>query len=291
MQNGAPPETRLNRILDYFTMLGFALKYGKTLSSIASLYYLAQLKPGLVYRDLSRYAPEKIHLIAFRAGAGRLWKIHVRDNGQDAPMLVEFFRNDRLAGLRELHWKPKVIYDLGANIGIASLSLATLCPEARIYGFEPMPANYEICSQNYLNMNNARAFNCAVGASSGTMGFEVTDDPRGGRLATDTSLKTVNPTKRIEVAVWTIADLVEVKGLAPPDFLKVDVEGAELDVLHGLGNYAKGIRQMHIETHSTALRDKCADWLAQNGFQIEEEFRYTADLGALWAGRGGHLQG
>ncbi|HKW28971.1 MAG TPA: FkbM family methyltransferase [Verrucomicrobiae bacterium] len=203
-------------------------------------------------------------------------------------MLVEFFRNDRLAGLRELNWKPKVIYDLGANIGIASLSLAALCPEARIYGFEPMPANYEICSQNYLNLNKAQAFNCAVGASSGTMGFEVTDDPRGGHLAGNSSPKSA---KKIEVAVWSVADLVDVKGLTPPDFLKVDVEGAELDVLHGLGNYAKGIRQMHIETHSTALRDKCADWLAHNGFQIEEEFRYTADLGALWAGRAGHLRG
>jgi FkbM family methyltransferase len=283
MQNHPRPETRLDRFLEYFTMLGFALKHGNSLSSIASLYYLAKLKRGLVYRNWSRYAPEKIHLISFRAGTGRLWDIHVRDNGQDAPMLVEFFRNDRLAELRELKRKPKVIYDLGANIGIASLSLATVCPEARIYGFEPIPANYEICSQNYSNLTNAQALNCAVGSSSGTMAFEVTDDPRGGHLAINTSVKPVNSTKRIEVAVWTIADLVEIQGLAPPDFLKVDVEGAELDVLHGLGVYAKGIKQMHIETHSAELRDKCAHWLDQNAFSIEDEFRYTADLGAFWA--------
>ena len=285
MQNGAPPETRLDRFLEYFVMLGFAFKHGNSPQSMASLYYLAKLKRGLVYRNLSQYVPEKIQRISFRAGTGKPWDIYIRDNGQDAPMLVEFFRNDRLARLRQLEPKPKVIYDLGANIGIASLSLAAQCPEARIYGFEPIPANYEICSQNYLNLTNAQALNCAVGPSSGRMNFEVTDDPRGGHLSGNSSPKSANSIKRIEVVVWSVADLVEVKGLAPPDFLKVDVEGAEADVLNGLGIYAKGIKQMHIETHSIALRDKCVDWLVHNGFQIEEEFRYTADLGALWAKR------
>jgi FkbM family methyltransferase len=283
MLNDPPPETRLDRFLDYFTMLGFAFKRGHSLRSMASLYYFAQLKRGLVYRNLSRYAPEKIHRISFRSGTGKLWDIYVRDNGQDAHMLAEFFKNGRLARLRELEPKPKVIYDLGANIGIASLALATLCPDARVYGFEPIPANYEICSQNFANLTNAQALNCAVGSSSGTMDFEVTDDPRGGHLPTDTSVKSAKSIERVEVAVWTIADLVKIKGLAPPDFLKVDVEGAEVDVLKGLGVYAQGIKQMHIETHSPKLRDECARWLGLNGFGIEEEFRYSADLGALWA--------
>jgi FkbM family methyltransferase len=285
MQNGAPPETRLDRFLEYFATLRFAVKHGNSLQSMASLYYLAKLKRGLVYRNLSRYAPEKIHRISFRAGTGKLWDIYVRDNGQDAPMLVEFFRNDRLAQLRESEPKPKVIYDLGANIGIASLSLATLCPDAHIYGFEPIPANFEICSRNYSNLANAQALNCAVGASSGMMGFEVTDDPRGGHLAGNTSIRPANSHKRIEVAVWTVADLVEVKGLVPPDFLKVDVEGAELDVLNGLGVYVKSIKQIHIETHSTKLRDECVRWLGLNGFNIDEELHYSKDLGSLWANK------
>src|SRR5215469_16258385 len=109
MQNGAHSETRHDRFREYFGMLGFALKHGNSLRSMASLYYLAKLKRGLVYRKLSRYAPEKIHRISFRPGTGKRWDLYVRDNGQDAPMLVEFFRNDRLAQLGELESKPKVI--------------------------------------------------------------------------------------------------------------------------------------------------------------------------------------
>jgi FkbM family methyltransferase len=285
MQSDPLPETRFDRFLEYFRVLGFALKHGNSPSSIASLYHFAKLKRGLVYRNLARYTPEKIHQISFRAGAGRVWGIQVRDNGQDAPMLVEFFRNSTLAELQRPEWKPRVIYDLGANIGIASMSLAALFPNARIYGFEPEPANYEICSQNYSNLPNAQALNCAVGSSSGTMIFEITDDARGGRLTANAVINTIHQIKRIDVAVWTVEDLVKIKGLAPPDFLKVDVEGAELDVLNGLGFCAKGIKQMHIETHSSELRDKCVGWLSLNGFEIKKELRYTQILGALWAER------
>jgi FkbM family methyltransferase len=283
MQDDPRPETRLSRFLEYFSMLGFAFRHGKTLPSMAKLYYLPQLKRGLVYRRLARYAPEKIHRITFRAGRESIWDVHVRDNGQDAQMLVEFFKYNIWARLKGLGPEPKVIYDLGANIGISSLFLATLCPKARIYGFEPMPANYELCVRNLSNLTNAQVFNCAVGASSGTMSFEITDDPRAGHLAGSRSLESLHSSSRIEVAVCSVADLVEVKGLVPPDFLKVDVEGAELDVLNGLGVYAKGINQMHIETHSTKLHQECARWLQLNGFGVVEEIHYSEDLGGFLA--------
>lgn len=284
MQKHPSRKTFADQLSSYFNILGFALEHGSSLSSVASLCYLIKIRPGLVYRGWARFAPERICHLSFRSGMGKIWDIYVRDNGQDAPMLVEFFQSDRLAEMEKLKWKPHVIYDLGANIGIASLSLARLCPEARIYGFEPVPANFKICSLNYLNLPNAQPFNCAVGSSSGTTNFEfASNDLRGGHLTGSTANNPPISGKKIDVAVWTIADLVEIKGLSPPDFLKVDVEGAELDVLNGLGGYADGIKQMHIETHSAKLRDECVRWLGLNGFSIEEEFRYTTELGALWA--------
>ena len=40
--------------------------------------------------------------------------------------------------------KPKVIFDIGGNIGITSVYLASLFPEAQIYTFEPLKENFEI---------------------------------------------------------------------------------------------------------------------------------------------------
>lgn len=277
-------QTRFDRWRSYFTALRFAVEHGGSLVSAARLYYLAKLKPNLVYRGLMAFAPDRIHCIPFRVAVGKTWNLYVRDNGQDAPMLLEFFKNGRLAEIEKLNWKPRVIYDLGANIGIASLSLSTFNPDARIYGFEPVPANFEICRQNYSNLTTGQVFNCAVGFPSGTMSFEFNQsDLRGGRLVTNPSLRSSAPQQSVEVEVWSIADLIDRKGLEPPDVLKVDVEGAELDVLRGLGAYAKTVRLLHIETHSFELRKDCVSWLDGNGFKIIQEFRYSASMGALWA--------
>lgn len=273
------------RRLDYFTILWFALKHGGSLPSSASLYYLAKLKQGLVFRGVAQFDPAKIWRVPFRVVAGKIWNIHLRDNGHDAHLLVQFFKHGILLEMERQSWRPQVIYDLGANIGIASLSLATLYPEARIYGFEPVPANFEICFLNYSNLTNARAFNCAVGSFTGKMNFELSTDPEAGCLTTNADGGRLNSDKHIEVEVWTVAALVETKGLLPPDFLKVDVEGAELDVLNGLGVYAKGVKQIHLETHSIELKDKCVRWLNANGFTIEKEFPYNEAQGALWAKR------
>ncbi len=277
-------ETRFDRLFKYFTALRFALEHAGSMVSAARLYYLAKLKPGLVYRGLTAFAPGRIRCIPFRVAVGKTWNVYVRDNGQDAPMLLEFFKNGRLAEMEKLNWKPRVIYDLGANIGIASLSLSTLNADARIYGFEPLPANFEICRQNYSSLTKADVFNCAVGFPSGTMSFEFQDsDLRGGRLAMNASLRSSASHQRVEVEVWSVADLIDRKGLEPPDVLKVDVEGAEFDVLRGLGAYAKGVKGLHIETHSLELRENCVSWLEANGFKIIQEFRYPANMGALWA--------
>jgi FkbM family methyltransferase len=277
-------ETRFDRLCNYFTGLRFAIEHAGSLVAAIRLYYLAKLKPSLVYRGFTAFDPKRIRVIPFRVAPGKTWNVYVRDNGQDAPMVIEFFKNGRLAEIGKLNWKPRVIYDLGANIGIASLSLSTFNPDARIYGFEPVPANFEICQQNYSNLSKGKVFNCAVGFPSSTMSFEFQDsDLRGGHLAMDGSLSASGPHQSVEVEVWSVADLIERKGLEPPDFLKVDVEGAEMDVLLGLGAYAKSVKCFHIETHSLDLRNNCVSWLEGNGFKIIQEFRYPANMGALWA--------
>jgi FkbM family methyltransferase len=285
MQTNPYQATQWERRLDYFTILGFALKHCNSLSASASLYYLAKLKGGLVFRGLARFDPAKIRRVPFRVAAGKTWDIYLRDNGHDASLLVQFFKHGTLLEVERQSCKPQVIYDLGANIGIASLALAALCPEAHIYGFEPAPANFEICSLNYSNLAKAQAFNCAVGSFTGTMNFELSSDPEAGRLTANADGGGPNSDKGIEVEVWTVSALVETKGLLPPDFLKVDVEGAEFDVLNGLGVHAKGVKQIHLETHSIELKDKCVRWLSSNGFTIEKELRYNAVQGALWAKR------
>ncbi len=271
-------------MLSFFS---FARSRSGSLPGFFRLFYLTAIKPGLVYRGLARLHPKRVYCLPLRPGNGQIWSVYIRDNAQDPAMVAEFFKGQHLFEAENLPQTPQVIYDLGANIGIASLFLGSVQPQARIFGFEPVPDHYELCRQNYLNLSNAQAFNCAVGLSSGRRTFELSqDDIRGGHLTGGKSKATNTGMKTFEVEVWSLNDLITKKNLPSPDFLKVDVEGAEMEVLEGLGAACETIRYLHLETHSVALRDQCVRWLELNHFEIAGHSRYTEELGVLWAIRG-----
>jgi FkbM family methyltransferase len=179
-------------------------------------------------------------------------------------------------------FQPKVIYDLGANVGVSSLYFASLYPKASIYGFEPLPDNLEVCLLNYRGISNqSQVFPWAVGATTGQATFDCKNDSRGGRLETarhDPSLRT---TSQIQVKIISVSDVIDQEGLPAPDFLKIDVEGAECDVLEGLKGYANSVKLMYLETHGEKLRSDCLVWLRSHKFQICQGVDHTA----IWAWR------
>ena len=93
--------------------------------------------------------------------------------------------------------------------------------------------------------------------------------------------------KRIEVQVFSLAEIIRTKGLAPPDFLKIDVEGAELDVLKGLGEGGRTVRRMLIETHGEHLEEECLKWVQGNGFVVRHLDEAAPGYAAVWCDRAG----
>jgi FkbM family methyltransferase len=177
---------------------------------------------------------------------------------------------------------PRVIYDLGANVGVSSLFFASLFPKATIYGFEPLPENFEICLLNYRDIrNSSQVFPWAVGSKSGQAIFDCKNDSRGGRLKSTQPDQNLQTIAQIQVKIISVADLIEKEGLPPPDLLKIDVEGAEYEVLEGLADYAASVRSIYLETHGDYLRRDCILWLERHNFQICQ----GADQTAFWAWR------
>ena len=88
-------------------------------------------------------------------------------------------------------------------------------------------------------------------------------------------------TEKIKVQVFSIADLIQVKKMEPPDLLKIDVEGAELEVLRGIHEHTQSVKRMFVETHSPELKRECHNWLQEHGFKIY----HSDDPTALWADR------
>jgi FkbM family methyltransferase len=282
LRNTRPARSFRQRLGGWTDPLRFAWSRCSSLRDAARLFHYLKLKPALAFRGWSTYSPERLVSFSIKATGPARYRVYVRDNGLDAGTIAEFFVSDSSilpVGLPPLC--PRVVYDVGANIGIASLRFATLYPGARFYGFEPLPSNHAVCVRNYENLAQAQAFPWALGARSEVTSFECNDDPRGGHLQATPGSPNLQARQRINVQVHSILDLVQVHKLEPPEFVKIDVEGAEMEVLRGMGEVVQSVKRLFVETHGAALRTECLAWMQQAGFKIWP----AQDPTALWGDR------
>jgi len=125
------------------------------------------------------------------------------------------------------------IFDIGANTGWVSMHIARKEPTVTVYAFEPIPSISSILEQN-MNLNglsNIRLIKIALSDSSGDAEFYFNYGESGA-----TSMRNIRETqKAVKISVPTerLDDFVRKNKIAKLDFIKCDVEGAELFVLRG----------------------------------------------------------
>ena len=130
-------------------------------------------------------------------------------------------------------------WDIGANIGLYSWSCAQARPDFRVVSFEPDAKNLECLRRTSAAWNLSRhdIVPCAVAETVGRTTF-FTDEISRATGSLETATATFNAKhygavpRGIEVETVTIDHLIA-QGWAPPDIIKIDVEGAELRVLRG----------------------------------------------------------
>jgi FkbM family methyltransferase len=160
--------------------------------------------------------------------------------------------------------KNDVVYDLGANTGIHSLHFSKLVgPGGLVYAVEPMPYNLvEIALVIKLNqITNIEVVPKAVSNESGSSRFAVGHHTKAGSLEMG-----LDNSQVVQVPVATIDELVDA-GLRPPDFLKIDIEGAEGAALEGMDRTAaKHHPTMYIELHNPEQDIRVGKFLAKHGY-------------------------
>jgi FkbM family methyltransferase len=137
--------------------------------------------------------------------------------------------------LKRVLGKGDVLYDIGANLGFFALVGARLVgPEGHVYAFEPAPRNAAAIRENAsLNgLSEVVTIERAVGSAAGRDRLLLVEDLSWSRLESRGWHPATEET--IEVDVVAIDDLVRAGEIPPPDVVKVDVEGSEIDVLRGM---------------------------------------------------------
>jgi len=145
---------------------------------------------------------------------------------------VDVFTDIRRLGLK----KPKVIMDVGAHFGESALAYASRFPAANIFAFEPEAKNYQSLVANVAGLSQISCTKVAMGDREGRASIY------GGSNSEAYSLKPHRTLGYLEeVDVTTIDRFLFEKHVEFIDFLKVDTEGHEMEVLKGAKNsLAKG---------------------------------------------------
>ncbi|MGH7986174.1 MAG: FkbM family methyltransferase [Candidatus Binataceae bacterium] len=148
----------------------------------------------------------------------------------------------------------QIFYDIGANVGFFSLIGARLVgDEGRVIAFEPLPANAEMIERNAAAnaFMNIAVMRFALGRQDGEARFMLSERPTWGKLA-EIGTKPDRYCGEIVVPIRKLDSVVESARLAPPDVIKIDVEGAEIDVLSGARMTIAASRPVFlIELHGT----------------------------------------
>ena len=165
-----------------------------------------------------------------------------------------------------------VILDIGANIGYHSVRLAKRESQAQVFAFEPMPCFYEFLQRNiYMNSLGKRVVCHNYGLSSDNGSFDFFISPENG---TNASLKNVaNRTDAQKVVGLTMKldDWISNHNIKP-DFIKIDVEGAELLVLQGALNCLKSDKPK-------ILAELLRKWSAPFGYHPNQVLQLMSSMG------------
>ncbi len=214
--------------------------------------------------------------------AGREIFIDRHGNGAWEDMLAGRFDAEIYDAVAEaLPTRGGIVWDVGAHIGFHALGFATVVGHTgRVVAFEPNPSNRDRLQQN-LEKNGDLAARidlhpCALSDHEGEAVFAISQDVDSGASSMsflDRTTAAIDPHTsaswdRVVVPVQTVDSLIR-NGLACPNALKIDVEGAELLVLQGaLEALRRGRPAVIVEAHSARLAFEVHEWFERRGYQV-----------------------
>jgi len=175
------------------------------------------------------------------------------------------------------HLRPgDVVYDIGAHVGLYTLiSSSRVQPGGHVYAFEPLPRNLQYLRRHIeLNhLSNCTVVDAAVSDSTGLRRFDPTVHDSAGHFSSDGA---------VSVQSIGLDDFFSKgRGIRPPNAIKVNAEGAEMEVLLGGRGIIKEYSPLiFLSTHSPEIHAQCSEFLTSTGYSLEH---LAADK--IWAAK------
>lgn len=183
-----------------------------------------------------------------------------------------------------------VVYDVGANYGIHTLLMARLAASGFVYAFEPVPTILAALQEN-ISLNSFQNVECvplAVADVKGEACFTKGSHVGAGSLALPSRV----PDDQIQVSTITLDQFVFELKNRPPNFIKMDIEGAEGNALRGASRVLEEFRpvllidlhtpEQDIDVGRTLLRYGYSAFHTDNMVQVEDLSKGWPNSDGLW---------
>jgi|ERR1051326_779281 FkbM family methyltransferase len=220
----------------------------------------AQSLPGQALRGLLRLVP-KPEVVPILQGPlrGQRWIVDAATQG----CWLGTYELSKQEAFQKLVRPGSVVFDIGANVGLYTLLASRLVgPQGKVVAFEPLPRNVPYL-RRHLELNDARnveLVEAAVSNYDGAGHFRTNGDPHLGQLSGD---------GQVDVRVTTLDEFMKTATLQP-ELLKIDVEGAEADVLAGAVETLRLCRPtIVLATHNRTVHQLCCSRLESLGYRLE----------------------
>jgi len=195
--------------------------------------------------------------ILLRTNYGAVFEVHPEDYIDRVVLQEGFYESEVFEALRPCFAPDAILWDIGANFGLHSVSAALTWPAMQIHCFEPSPL---ICAR--LQAHAARnhvALNCwplALGDRDGTATLHINARGNPG-MTTLTPWAGADYDSRATVTVARAETLINAGRVPAPTLIKLDVEGSEAAVLAGFGDHLRrpALRAVVFETRADLLDD------------------------------------
>ena len=200
-----------------------------------------------LYRDLSpiQFGKAKLSKLALRSMGQKVVEATSIDKcvfelamPEDATWFSIYFDGTFETGtleiMKKIIRKDDIVLDIGANLGWYTTHIAKLLPIQKCYSFEPVPEIFKKLNRNCLVngiTDKVSLHQCALGDSNGTIELHTFPDLPHGHSSISTLGKSNYVTSN--APMYTLDTFIRDNNLSKIDFIKMDVEGAEMLVLTG----------------------------------------------------------
>jgi FkbM family methyltransferase len=213
--------------------------------------------------------------VRFRIGEEDIWLFAPPDEGRVAPIEVMNFDRYEPEETRVMDLLSEgaiQILDVGANIGWYAARFAKRAPSSQVHAFEPLPVSHAYLQRN-IAINGVgdrvRSYNYGLSDVSGSFDFFIA--PTSGTNASLLNVAAATDARTVVGLTLTLDQWCSNQQVRP-DFIKCDVEGAELLVF-------RGGRQTLSEHRPVVFAELLRKWSKPFGYHPNDMLAYFTELG------------